>query len=45
MKVLGDVLCHTTGWLNIFMTDLGMSVVMALSSDKIILDDRPSVVE
>lgn len=45
MKVLRDVLCHSTDWLNIFMTDLGMSVVMALCSDRIILDDWTSVVE
>lgn len=25
VKVLRDVLCHSTDWLNIFMTDFGMS--------------------
>lgn len=47
VKRLKDVLCHSTDWLNIFMSDLDMknrSMMMALFDDKIILG-WPSVVE
>lgn len=47
VKLLKDVLCHSTDWLNIFKSDLDMknrSMMMALFDDKIILG-WPSVVE
>ena len=48
VKLLKDVLCHSTDWLNNFLSDLDMtnrSVMIALFDDKIILDDWPSMVE
>lgn len=47
MKLIKDVLCHSTDGLSIFMSDLDMksrSVMTALLDDRIILDDSPLMV-